>query len=82
MLCTIATKGFTIRDALITPKACMESATCCGMELQRSCVWNQFAELYGIKPTRYTQMRDAMHVFDVIPYRRFATDAMPSRRLG
>ena len=48
------------------------------MELRRSRVWNHHEVMYGIKPTGYTLMRDAIHVFDVIPCRRLATDAMPS----
>ena len=32
----------------ITPVACMESATCCGMESAHSAVWNQHKVLYGI----------------------------------
>ena len=53
----------------IKAKPCMESATCCGMESSRR---------------KYTLTRDAIHVFDVIPFRRFATDAIPSlpSRLG
>ena len=70
----------------------MESATCCGMELRRSRVWNHGSAVYGIIPKgcmessrrRCTLTRDAIHVFDVIPCRRFATDSIPSllRRLG
>ena len=37
----------------------MESATCCGMELARSVVWNQPKGLDGIKPqARYMLARD------------------------
>ena len=41
----------------------MESATCCGMELRRSRVWNHPEGMYGIKPQgdAYTRLR-------VIPY--------------
>ena len=28
----------------------MESATCCGMELARSAVWNHHEVMHGIKP--------------------------------
>ena len=39
----------------------MESATCCGMELARSVVWNHHEVMYGINPKeRYTLARDAM----------------------
>ena len=34
----------------ITPRAWMESATCCGMELARSAVWNHHEVMYGINP--------------------------------
>ena len=42
----------------ITPKACMESATCCGMELRRSRAWNQAA---GRRV--YTLARDAIRLW-------------------
>ena len=45
-------------------------ATKLRMESARRAVWNQ--------ADGYTLMRDAIHVFDVIPCRRLATDAMPS----
>ena len=71
--------------ARITPKACrikaepcISSATCCGMELRRSRVWNYRGLMYGIKLTGYMLMRDAMHVFDVSPCRHRVTDAIPS----
>ena len=49
----------------------MESATCCGMELARSAVWNQPEGLDGIKPQELCFIRasrDSMRDFVAIPY--------------
>ncbi len=35
----------------------MESATCCGMELARSVVWNHHEVMYGINPKADTRWR-------------------------
>ena len=34
----------------ITPKACLSTATCCGMESSQSYVWNHGNAVYGINP--------------------------------
>jgi hypothetical protein len=39
----------------------MESATCCGMELARSAVWNHHEVMYGINPKENARWR-------VMPY--------------
>ena len=63
----------------ITPKACMESATCCGMELRRSRVWNHHEVMYGIKPQemhlRWCHTPSAItYTLRVITYQSFGLD--------
>ena len=65
----------------ITPKACMESATCCGMELARSAVWNHHEVMYGINPKENARWRvmpyaygDYILTCGEIPYQSFGLD--------
>ena len=45
----------------------MKSATCCGMELARSAVWNHHEVMYGINPKENARWR-------VMPYQSFGLD--------
>ena len=72
----------------ITPKACMESATCCGMELARSAVWNQHGVLHGIKPKENARWRvmpyaygDSILTCGEITYQSFGLDKKRTKRL-
>ncbi len=65
----------------ITPKACMKSATCCGMESMRSIAWNQHEVLYGINPKEDTRLRvmpyacgDSILTYGEITYQPFGLD--------
>ena len=49
----------------------MESATCCGMELARSVVWNHHEVMYGIKPQgneEYSLTADSIRGRAAMPY--------------
>ena len=65
----------------ITPKACMESATCCGLESRRRSVWNHHEVMYGINPKeKYMLARDTIRLRQChtrsreIPYQSFGLD--------
>ena len=59
----------------------MESATCCGMELARSAVWNHHEVMYGINPKKNARWRvmpyaygDYILTCGEIPYQSFGLD--------
>ena len=65
----------------ITPRAWMESATCCGMEWARSAVWNHHEVMYGINPKENTRWRvmpyaygDSILTCGEITYQSFGLD--------
>ena len=68
----------------ITPKACISSATCCGISSMRSIVYHQHVVLYIIKPqedTRWRVMRYSPAGADDIR-RTSCVNDIPSLRLG
>ena len=59
----------------------MESATCCGMELARSAVWDHHEVMYGIDPKENTRWRvmpyaygDSILTCGEITYQSFGLD--------
>ena len=59
----------------------MESATCCGMELARSAVWNHHEVMYGINPKENARWRvmpyaygDSILTCGEITYQSFGLD--------
>ena len=64
----------------------MESATCCGMELARSAVWNHHGVMYGINPKENARWRvmpyaygDSILTCGEITYQSFGLDKNKKR---
>ena len=70
-----------LKEQKNTPQACMKSATCCGMELARSAVWNHHEVMYGINPKeKCTLARDAIRLRRL--HTRLRRDYIPILRIG
>ena len=69
-------------------KPCISSATCCGMELARSAVWNQHEVMYGINPKENARWRvmpyaygDYILTCGEITYQSFGLDKKRTKQL-